>query len=172
MNRQWLDGMWNHMRQKYGVYLRVLEALPEDRLHTHPVAGMRTPAQLVVHTSGSIVRGIAEGVASGAIATPEEEEDAVAERLGSTEALLDFARDCWARADAAVAGVGDEELAGPVENSWGIPLNGTFAMIVVNDEFLHHRGQLYAFVRACGGEPPFMWSFDENAEAFQPAGRA
>ncbi|MEJ2541769.1 MAG: DinB family protein [Gemmatimonadota bacterium] len=169
MNKQWLNGMWDHMRQKYGIYLRVLEAIPEDRFHDHPLPGMRTPTQLVVHTSGSILRDIAEGVASGEIAPGEAGEDEVAEGLTSKDEVLAFARNCWLQADRAIRSVGDEELSGPVKNSWGIPLTGTFAMVVLNDEFLHHRGQLYAYVRACGGEPPFMWGFEENPEGFAPA---
>jgi len=170
MDKQWLDGMWDHTRQKYGLYLRVLEAIPEDRFHDRPIAGMRTPAELVVHTSGSILRDIAEGVASGSIAADEAGEEEVADGLASQGEVLDFARDCWNRADAAIARVGDAELGGPVGNPWGIPLTGTFAMVVLNDEFLHHRGQLYAYVRACGGEPPFMWGFEENPEGFRPQG--
>lgn len=170
MNKQWLDGIWDHMRQKYGIYLRVLDAIPEDRFHDHPVPGMRTPAQMVVHTSGSIVRDIAEGVASGTIQADEAGEDAIAEGLDTKEKVLAFARDSWNRADAAVADVGDEQLAGGVDNPWGMPLNGTFAVVILNEEFLHHRGQLYAFVRACGGEPPFLWGFGDNAQAFQPGG--
>ena len=168
MNKQWLDGMWDHMRQKYGIYMRVLEAIPADRYHAHPVPGMRTPAQLVVHTSGSILRDIAEGVASGTISADEKSEDAVAASLDSKADVLDFARACWARADAAIAKAGDEELAGGVENPWGLPLTGTFAMVVLGDEFMHHRGQLYTYVRASGAEPPFMWGFAENAPEFQP----
>ena len=33
MNKQALDGFWDQFRQKYGVYLRLLEALPADRYH-------------------------------------------------------------------------------------------------------------------------------------------
>ncbi len=168
MNKQWLEGMWDHMRQKYGIYLRVLEAIPADQFAAQPVADMRTPAQLVVHTSGSIVRDIAEGVASGAIVADESGEDAVAEGLKSKEEVLEFARTCWSRADAAISAAGDEELAGGVNNPWGMELNGIFAMVILNDEFLHHRGQLYAYVRACGAEPPFMWGFGENADGFKP----
>lgn len=168
MDKPTLDAMWDYMRQKYGIYLRVLEAIPADRFGDAPIAGMRTPTQIVVHTSGTIVRDIAEGVASGTIAAEEGGEDAIASTLASKDAVLDFARDCWNRADAAIGKAGDEQLAGPVDNPWGIPLNGTFAMAVLNDEFLHHRGQLFAYVRACGGEPPFMWGFQENPEGFQP----
>lgn len=168
MNQEWLDGMWDHMRKKYGIYLRVLEAIPADRFGDRPVPGMRTPAQMAVHTSGSIVRDIAEGVASGTIQADEAGEEAVAQRLTSKEQVLDFARRCWDRADAAIAGVGDGELAGDVGNPWGMPLTGTFAMVILNEEFLHHRGQLYAYVRACGQTPPFLWGFDENPEGFEP----
>ena len=170
MNKQWLEGIWDHTRQKYGIYLRVLEAIPADRFHDHPIDGMRTPAQMVVHTSGSIVRDIAEGIATGTIQADEASEDEVAETLKSKDDVLRFARDCWTRAHSAIQKVGEAELSGGVENPWGFPLNGTFAMAILNDEFTHHRGQLYAYVRACGGEPPFMWGFADNAEAFQPRG--
>lgn len=169
MNKQWLDGMWDHMRQKYGVYLRVLDTIPADEYDARPIPDMRTPKELVVHTS-SLVRDVAEGIASGAIAPGEQGEDVVIEGLGSKQDVLDFARDCWRRADAAIQKVGDAQLQAPVENAWGIDLNGTFAAIIINDEFLHHRGQLYAYSRATGGEPPFMWGFDENPEGFRPGG--
>lgn len=168
MDKNALNGMWDFMRQKYGMYLRVLDAIPADRFHDHPIADMRTPAQLVVHTSGNIVRAIAEGVASGSIEAPEASEDDAAAALSSKDDVIAYARDAWARADAAIAKVGNEQLSGPVENQWGIPLNGTFAMAVLGDEFLHHRGQLYAYARACGAEPPFMWSFEDNPEGFEP----
>jgi len=170
MNKQWLDGMWDHMRQKYGIYMRVLEAIPEGRFHAHPVPGMRTPTRMVVHTSGSIVRDIAEGVASGKITADEAGEDALAAGLESKADVLDFALACWDRADAAIRESDDGELGAGVENPWGIPLTGTFAMVILNDEFLHHRGQLFAYVRACGAEPPFMWGFEDNAPEFRPRG--
>jgi len=47
LNRSTLHSTWNQLRQKYGVYLRVLEALPDDKIHEHVIPGMRTPAELV-----------------------------------------------------------------------------------------------------------------------------
>ena len=44
MNAQALAQQWSHLRPKYGVYLRLLEAIPEESFHTHPVPGIRTPA--------------------------------------------------------------------------------------------------------------------------------
>ncbi len=105
MDRQSLDQVWDQFRQKYGVYLRLLESFPEDRYHGHPVPGMRTPAQLVAHVSGTVVRDIAQGVAKGAITADESSEDTVAAGFTTKQELLGFARACWDQANAAVAGI-------------------------------------------------------------------
>lgn len=168
MNKDTLDQTWDQMRQKYGIYLRVLEAIPADRFHAHPVAGMRTPAQLVAHTSGSIVRDIAQGVAKGAITANEASEDAVASGLETKDAVIAFAKECWTAADEAVGSIGNAELQAIVPTPWNMSFPGFVGFSILNDEFVHHRGQLYAYARACGAEPPFMWGFGDNAPGFRP----
>jgi uncharacterized damage-inducible protein DinB len=167
-----LDQMWDQLRQKYGIYLRALEAIPADRYATHPIAGMRTPLELAVHVSGTVVRGLAEGVARGRITAEEGEEARIAGELGNKAALLAFARRCFEQADAAVRRIGDAELAAMVPTPWNSTWPGYVAFHVMNDEFVHHRGQIYAYARACGAEPPFMWGYAENAPEFQPAAAA
>jgi uncharacterized damage-inducible protein DinB len=169
MNKAALDQMWDQFRQKYGVYLRLLEAIPEDRYATHPVPSMRTPAELAVHISGSVVRDIAEGVAKGRITADESSEDRTAAELGNKAALVDFARHCFEQADAAVKRIGDAELEAMVPTPWNKTWPGFVAFHVLHDEFMHHRGQLYAFARCCGAEPPFMWGYADNAPEYQPA---
>jgi uncharacterized damage-inducible protein DinB len=44
--------------------------------------------------------------------------------------------------------------------------------VLMNEEFLHHRGQLYAYARALGVEPPMVWDFANNEPAFQPRTQA
>jgi len=167
LNKSSLDSSWNRLRQKYGVYLRVLEALPEDKIGQHVIPGMRTPAELAAHTSGGIVKGFAEGVARGEIIQGEATEK-VAAGIQSRADLLAFARSCWDAADAAIADVGDDELTRMVKTPWNFEFPGSAAIHTMNDEFVHHRGQLYAMVRACGVEPPFVWSHAENQEGFKP----
>lgn len=168
VNKKTLDAVWDQTRQKYGIYLRLLEAIPEDKYHAHPIKGMRTPAELVAHTSGSIVRDIAKGVAKGEI-TANEAADAVTATGFKTKAdAIAYARKCWTEADAAVAQLGDTQLNADVATPWNTSFPGWVGFNILSDEFLHHRGQLYAFARACGGEPPFLWSFGENAPEFRP----
>ena len=168
MNKVVLDQMWDQFRQKYGVYLRLLETFPADKLATHPVAGMRTPAQLAAHVCGTIVRDFPEGVAKGRITADEAEEARVAAELNDTATLLAFARRCFEQGDAAVQRIGDPELAAMVDTPWGSSWPGSVAFHIMSDEFMHHRGQLYAMARACGVAPPFLWRYGENAPEFRP----
>ena len=170
MNQQDFNHYWDHFRQKYGVYLRTLEAIPADRYYTHPVPGMRSPAELLVHISGSIVRDITEGVAKGRITADESSEEKVAADLGNKPALIAFARECFDRASAAAARIGNAELAARVPTPWKATWSGSVAFRIMNDEFVHHRGQLTAFIRLCGGEPPFLWGFADNAPEYRPRG--
>lgn len=169
MNKQVLDATWDQMRQKYGVYLRVLEAIPEDRYHVHIIPGMRTPAELVAHVSGTVLRDVARGVAKGEITADESSESAVAAGFATRADAIAFARTCWEQANQAVAGTGDAQLTAMVPTPWHMTFPGWVGFELMRDEFVHHRGQLYAFARACGAEPPFVWGFGDNAEAFRPA---
>lgn len=167
MNKSALSSIWNQFRQKYGIYLRVLEALPADKVHEHVIPGMRTPAELVVHTSGGIVQAFAEGVANGEIEEAPSDSQ-VAAGIDSKADLLAYARKCWEAADSAIADVGDDELSRMVKTPWNFEFPGGTAIHTLNDEFVHHRGQLYAYARTCGVEPPFLWSYGENPDGFQP----
>jgi len=168
MDRESLNQVWDQFRQKYGVYLRLLELFPEDRYHGHPVQGMRTPAQLVAHVSGTVVRDIAQGIAKGAITAEEASEDTVAAGFTTKKEILGFARQCWDQANAAVAGISDTQLKAVVATPWDMSFPGWVGFNIMSDEFLHHRGQLFAFLRVCGVEPPFIWGFDQNAPGFRP----
>jgi uncharacterized damage-inducible protein DinB len=168
MNKQALSGMWDLMRQKHGITLRVLEAMPEDKFHTHPIANMRTPAELIAHFYGVIVRDLATGVLAGRVTADESAEKSVAAGLKTKKDMIAFAEDCWKKADTAVKAMSDEHLSAMVPTPWDMSLPGWMMMGITNDEYLHHRGQLYAYARVLGVEPPMMWDFENNAPAYRP----
>jgi len=169
MNTQVLAQQWDQLRQKYGVYLRLIDVIPEESYHSHPVPGVRTPAEMVVHVSGTVIRDIARGVAQGRIESDESADADTARTLGSKAALLAFAHTCWEQADAAVKGIGDAQLDAMVPTPWNMSFPGWAGFAMMNDEFLHHRGQLSTFARLCGAVPPFIWGFGDNAPEFRPA---
>ncbi len=173
MNKQMLMEMWDHLRQVNGIGLRVIAALPGDRLDSHPIPQMRTPKELVVHLYGTVVRDIAQGAKSGQIKEDSgKNEKIVAAGIKSKTELLKYCRDCWNAADKAVNAMTEPKLAATVKTPWGVDFPGHVCFGIIQDEYLHHRGQLYAYLRALGGEPPMMWDFEHNASEYQPKAEA
>ncbi len=165
MNMNIVRGMWDHYRTVHGVTLRAIEAIPADKLDAHPIAGMRTPRELVIHT---YVYGAAipEAVVKGSLTAEDGKEPT--DTVKTKDDLLKYARDCFARGDKAVSRMTDADLSKMIPTFWGPTMPGFAMMGVVGDEHLHHRGQLYTYLRAFGVEPPFMWGFDQNEPALQP----
>jgi uncharacterized damage-inducible protein DinB len=165
-DRQHHIGVWDHFRQCHGITLRTIERLPEDKLDSRPIQNMRTPRELIAHLYGTIVRAIPEGVVRGEI-KPEDDKEIMA-RVKTREDLIRFVNESWSAADKAAAAITDANLLGTVKTPWGFDMPGSMCMGVVIDEYFHHRGQLYAYLRQLGGEPPMMWDFEHNAAEYRP----
>lgn len=167
MNKAQIAGMWDHLRQINGITMRAVAAIPKDQLDGRPVRDMRTPKELVVHLY-TMLRYIAEGAKQGEIASYEEHERTAVGRIKTSEDLLRYASECWNAADGAVRKFSDADCAAMVKTPWNVSFPGFVCINIIYDEHIHHRGQLYAYLRVMGVEPPFMWSFENNAPEFQP----
>ena len=165
MNKKTLNAMWDHVRQLNGITMRCVEALPGDTLDSNPIPKMRTPKELVAHMY-LVLKNSAEGVVSGTIA--ETDDISALPRITNKQELLAYCRQCWAAADRAVQATTDAQLVSMVETPWDMTFPGFVSFSVIQDEFLHHRGQLYTYLRAMGREVPNMWDFAGNAPEFQP----
>lgn len=167
MKKTTFDTIWDGIRQKYGVYLRLIEILPEAQLQTHPIPGMRSPAELIAHLSSGIVRAIMQGIATGRVRS--EDETAIALTFEDKKDVLALARKCWDEADTIAHQMTEERLRAMVD-AWGAPMPAAALVYILADELVHHRGQLYVFARLLGAEPPFVWSHTDNAIEFAPRG--
>jgi uncharacterized damage-inducible protein DinB len=165
-DRQNLNEFWDHFRQVHGITLRTIALLPADKLDSRPIQKMRTPKELIAHLYGTVVRAIPEGVVRGEI--EPEDDPAIVARMKTKDDLVRFVNESWSAADKAAGAITDAHLRATVKTPWGADMAGFMCMGVVIDEYFHHRGQLYAYVRQLGGEPPMMWDFEHNAAAYQP----
>lgn len=166
MNMQVIKGMWGHFRTVHGVTLRAIALIPKDKLDSHPIAGMRTPRELVIHTyvyCGAIPQAVLKGDLTA------EDGKEPTDTVKTLDDLLNYARSQFKKADEAVSRMTDAHLQAMVPTFWGPTMPGFALMGVVSDEHLHHRGQLYAYLRAMGVEPPFMWGFENNEAGLQTA---
>jgi len=74
---------------RHGILLRLLEQIPAEGLTSRPIAGMRTPVELVVHMYAS-ARQMAESVRTGTL--PAFDEAAAAAAITTPKQLLAFVR--------------------------------------------------------------------------------
>ena len=162
MTKQTLDRQWVQLRKKHNAYLRLLNSIPAERYHSHIVSGMSTTAEQAVHISSAIIRDIALGLAQGEIRTGESAEARFIADIGTKKAVIDYAKRCWDLADDAMATVDTPQLNTMIETPWKMSIPGWVAFNILNDEFLHHYGQLYTFARLCGADTPFLWGISQG----------
>jgi uncharacterized damage-inducible protein DinB len=165
MNQAEFTKNWNYFRTVNGVGLRAIALLPEDKLDAHPIPGMRTAKQIVIHMYQTI-RELTEGIARGSIADTEPAEKAAEERIRTKAELLQFCRDSWDAAAKVAAAVTDAQLDGTVKTPWGHDFTGAISFRVMSDEYWHHRGQLYCYLRAFGVAPHSLYDTQNNEPAF------
>jgi uncharacterized damage-inducible protein DinB len=164
MNKQNRLMMWDQQRLRHGITLRLIEQIPADNLTAHPIAGMRTPIELLAHMyTGAEM--FTDCVVRGALG--EYDDKAAAAKITTKDQLVAFVNKAWGAADRNAHSVTDAQLAAVIKTPWG-DFTGVAMIGILYDEYLHHRGQLYAFLRAMGIEPVMMWDFDHNATEFKP----
>lgn len=165
MNLEYIRTLWEDQRLVTGITIRAIQAIPVDAVDTRPVRDMRSTKELVCHLAAT-VKNVATGITKGRI-----EDFEAAEKDPSVKTRDDLVRvmqDAWKSADAAVQGITEATAKSPIETPWNFSPPAWMCVQIIADEHLHHRGQLYAYLRAFGVEPPFMWSFENNAAEFQP----
>lgn len=169
MNKQAALGMWDMQRQRFGLAIRAIEAIPADKINATLVPGMRTPLELTAHMM-IVNTGCAESLLSGEFVSESHAD--VVKRVTTRDQLVAYMKESWAAAQKAVDACTDAQLLAMVKTPWGSDFPGFVMLGIAADELLHHRGQLYTYVRLCGIEPPMIWDFEHSAPEFQPKAHA
>lgn len=158
---------WDHFRTIHGMTVRIVQMVPKDKIDTRPVKDMRTPKELISHMY-TTMREMAEGALRGEIKLTDEIEAADLAKLKTHDDIVRFVEDSWKTADKAVRSMSDAQLNAMVKSPWGKDFPGFVCVNIIYDEHLHHRGQLYAYLRIMGIAPIMMWDFANNAPEYQP----
>jgi uncharacterized damage-inducible protein DinB len=133
---------------------RVIEVFPEDKIFNHTIGGMRTPAQLVTEMLTMGVPGI-RGVVQGKWESYKDVQESF--QFKTKQELLKL----W---DAATEEIKSQWTQIPVERfhemdkffgQYEGPIYWSILYLIDNE--IHHRGQMYVYLRSLGIEPPPFW---------------
>ncbi|MEP6999144.1 MAG: DinB family protein [bacterium] len=136
-----------HWQGHRALTRRVIDAFPEDKLHTYSIGGMRTFAVLAMEFLGMAVPTL-HGVISKEWKSYEHKEAKT-----KTDILM-----LWDEATAEINQLWPTIPAGRFQETdtafgqWKMPIHGLLHYVMDNE--IHHRGQGYVYLRSLGIEPP------------------
>jgi uncharacterized damage-inducible protein DinB len=136
-----------HWQGHRALTRRVIDAFPEDKLHTYSIGGMRTFAVLAMEFLGMAVPTL-RGVISKEWKSYEHKE-------AKTKADI---LQLWDEATAEINELWPTIPAGRFQEidtafgQWKMPIHALLHYIMDNE--IHHRGQGYVYLRSLGIEPP------------------
>lgn len=139
---------WARIR---GVTIETARAFPGRRLDVRPVAGMRSAGQILAHVLDTEL-AVVEGALSGRWRFGRGPR-----RLTRVETFERWSARTRRETELALSGLTDEDLWSESELPDGTPLSRFLILSSFVENELHHRGQLFAYLRLLGVEPPWLY---------------
>ncbi len=155
-----LKGFFDHWDKVHGITLRLIKQIPEDKLDLRPTEKNFTMRDLVTHIYHAERVFTRTGV-RGEIKL-EDFQIIPHPHLETVEDLYNYAKEVHDETNNTFSNFTIEQIMRPVKTPWGeMPLfhhiNSAY------EHHLHHRGQLYIYLRLAGVENPvFVYDYANN----------
>lgn len=136
-----------------GLTVRTLQAFPEQNLFTYAAPGMRPAAELfkeIMDMERAFLRGIATGEWVYAATTKE---------IATKEGLLEAFAALRSQTQAWWEKITIDRLLAVEDDGfgWMPPMTNLNRVIYGLENEIHHRGQVYVYLRQLGVEPPAFY---------------
>jgi len=138
---------WNRIHKQTA---RVLQAAPADKLEWQPAVGMFTLRQLITHIPQAELM-----IARSALAGSMQKADLDLSNAGVEEIVNAFDRN-HAELAEEVSKLTPEQVDEEVE-AFGHKMPRRVLLRVMTEHEIHHRGQLFTYLRLAGVEPPNIY---------------
>ncbi|MET0636718.1 MAG: DinB family protein [Chitinophagaceae bacterium] len=146
------DQVLEHWQGHRRLTRRVIEAFPEKELFTLSVGNMRTPAQLIQELLAIGAPGLRQ-IVHGTTDKLNEKEDP----KNSKENLLRLWDESTEEINNLWVSLPDGAFDKEILAFGQYPGTGWSSISYFIDNEIHHRGQMYVYLRTLGIEPPFFW---------------
>jgi uncharacterized damage-inducible protein DinB len=165
LDKQTFSTLCEYFNMVHGVTVRAIDAFTDRDLDFRPKPEMRTPRELIFHVY-SQEKVLAESAQLGQFSaeaagrsSPEEQAGAAElQALVTVNDLKAYAQECHRTAQNIFSSMPESQLNHPVESPLGkFPAWRYFAFAY--DEHWHHRGQIYAYLRLLGKQPPMLYDY-------------
>jgi uncharacterized damage-inducible protein DinB len=142
--------------------LRVINAVPNDRLGYQPDSKSKTGLGLVRHIAVDD-EWLLNCVADGAFASPPDDSEACG-IMNSADAVARYKTNVPAALDR-VRAMSGEQLSNVIDLFGMIQMPAVNFLAMAIKHSVHHRGQLSAYLRAMGGNVPGIYGPSADTQA-------
>ena len=142
--------------------LRVINAVPNDRLDYQPDSKSKTGLGLVRHLTLED-EWLLNSIANGEFAPPPDDSDACG-IMNSAEAAARYKQKVPAALDR-VRAMSGEQLSNVIDLFGMVQAPGVNFLAMTIKHSVHHRGQLSAYLRAMGGNVPGIYGPSADTQA-------
>jgi uncharacterized damage-inducible protein DinB len=142
--------------------LRVLGAVPNDRLDYQPDSKSKTGLGLVRHLTLED-EWLLNSIADGAFAPPPDDSDACGV-MNSADAVARYKTKVPAALDR-IRAMSGEQLGTVIDLFGMVQAPGVNFLAMTIKHSVHHRGQLSAYLRAMGGNVPGIYGPSADTQA-------
>jgi len=160
------DLLVHQLEQEMKTTKRVLAAVPDSKRDYRPDPNGRTAAELAEHIALSDVmflQGINDLSFDKVFGDPEASKRAAAALPKNSAGLADWYEKNFSAELNKVKKLTPEQLNTTINffGAFNLPAHGY--LLFLNNHSVHHRGQLSAYLRPCGGKVPDIYggSYDE-----------
>lgn len=133
---------------------KVIEAYPEDKMFTYSIGGMRTFADLIKELLTMEAPGI-EGVVNGSWAAYEDILGGI--KFNTKKELLTLWDDATEKIKQLWAQIPAERFHEEDKFFGQYPGKIHWSIFYLIDNEIHHRAQVFVYLRSLGVEPPAFW---------------
>ena len=142
--------------------LRVIDAVPSDRLDYQPDSKSKTGLGLVRHLTLED-EWLLNSIANGEFAPPPDDSDACG-IMKSADAVARYKTKVPAALDR-VRAMSGEQLSNVIDLFGMVQAPGVNFLAMTIKHSVHHRGQLSAYLRAMGGNVPGIYGPSADTQA-------
>jgi uncharacterized damage-inducible protein DinB len=144
------------MEGEFPTTLKVLRAVPETGRGYRPDEKSRTAWELATHLAMSDVWFL-DSILSGAFTFDKAKSDALQASFSSVADVVAFYEREFAASLARVRAASGDEMARSVDFFGMFEQPAAALLGFANNHGIHHRGQLAAYLRACGSKVPAIY---------------
>jgi uncharacterized damage-inducible protein DinB len=141
-----------HWQGHRGLTRKVIEAFPEKDFFNFSIGGMRTAAELIQELQSIAVPGIRQIAQNSS-----EEQDHNIDFKNSKAHVLKLWDEATTELDRYWAMISADRFGEEIVTFGQYPGTVWSSIFYFIDNEIHHRGQMYVYLRALGIEPPMFW---------------